>query len=97
KAMAEALERAESDPETARKTLAENAAAYVRLLREHIAKEDEVLFNMADAALTPEEQKQLIRQFEEQEEREIGSGVHDRYVAIARELEALAGLSGPRP
>lgn len=91
RAMADALVRAEKDPEAAKKTLAENAKSYLRLLREHILKEDEILFNMADVALSLDEQKQLAIEFEEHEAREIGSGVHEKYLGIAQELEkALA-------
>jgi hemerythrin-like domain-containing protein len=91
RAMADALARAEKDPEAAKKTLAENAKSYLRLLREHILKEDEILFNMADGALSLDEQKQLAIEFEEHEAREIGSGVHEKYLGIAQELEkALA-------
>lgn len=86
-AMVEALAHAEEDPKASKKALAENAQAYLCLLREHILKEDEVLFNMADGTLSPDEQKQLVRQFEEHEQSEIGSGVHEYYLGIARELE----------
>ena len=34
------------------KVVIENARAYVRLLREHIQMEDEILFHMADEVLT---------------------------------------------
>ena len=87
KAMAAALALAKEDPNATRTTLVENARAYLRLLREHIRKEDEVLFEMADETLSPEEQKELLHQFEEHEEREIGSGVHEKYLGIAAELE----------
>jgi hemerythrin-like domain-containing protein len=90
-AMANALERAEQDREAAKKTLVENATAYLRLLREHILKEDEILFDMADGTLSPDEQKQLIEEFEEHEEREIGSGVHEKFLGIVRELEKGLG------
>lgn len=85
--MAEALAHEGEDPEVTKTILVENASAYLRLLRQHIAKEDEVLFEMADEALTPEEQKELLREFEEHEAREMGAGVHERYLKIAQELE----------
>lgn len=85
--MVEALELAKEDPETATPTLFENAAAYSRLLQQHINKENDILFEMADVALAPEEQKALLRAFEEHEAREIGQGVHQKYLRIAEELE----------
>jgi hemerythrin-like domain-containing protein len=87
--MVEALAQGGTAPEKAQTILMKNASAYMRLLREHIRKEDEVLFQMADDALTPEEQKELLRQFEEHEAREIGSGVHEKYIEIAAELEHI--------
>lgn len=86
RAMAAALEV--EDTAAAIATLVENAKSYLGLLPEHIRKEDEVLFLMADEALSPEEQKKLLREFEEHEMQEIGAGVHDRYLRLAEELEA---------
>ncbi len=88
--MAAALALAEEDPEAARYSLVENARAYLRLLREHILKEDQILFNMADEVLTEEEQKKLVLEFEEHEEKEIGPGVHEKLLKIAQELEGIS-------
>lgn len=87
RAMAAALSAAKQDPEGARKQLVENARAYLHLLKEHIAKEEEILFDMVDAHLDPQEQKKLLEQFEEHEREEMGSGVHEKYLEIAHELE----------
>ena len=91
RAMAAALSGAKQDPAAAKTKLDENARAYVRLLKQHILKEDEILFNLADDVLKPEEQKELLREFEEHEAREIGPGVHEKYLKIAQELERFAG------
>jgi len=91
KAMVTALSHAKQDPQAARTELFQNARAYLRLLREHIAKEDQVLFEMVDSALTPEEQKKLLREFDEHEEKELGAGIHEKYLAIAKELEDRLG------
>lgn len=88
KMMAAALALAKEDPEAARRALVENSTAYLRLLRQHISKEDEILFEMADGALTAEEQKRLLRDFEEHEMGEIGPAVHEKYLKLAQELEA---------
>jgi len=61
------------------------------LLREHIQKEDEVLFNIADDVLSLEEQTRLAREFEQQEAEEIGAGVHEKYVKVVQELEQAMG------
>ena len=85
--MVEALAHGAEDSEVRRTILAQNARAYLHLLREHIRKEDEILFQMADEALSPEEQKELAQEFEKHEAEEIGAGVHEKYLKIAEELE----------
>lgn len=91
RAMVAALSLAKEDPEMAMTTLSENASSYLRLLRDHIRKEEEILFAMTDEALDSEEQKQLLREFEEHEAKEIGLGIHERYLKIAQELEQSVG------
>ncbi len=73
--------------EASQAVVIENARAYVRLLREHIQKEDETLFHMADEVLTQGDQELLLRQFEEREAKEIDTGVYEKYLKIAEELE----------
>jgi hemerythrin-like domain-containing protein len=67
--------------------LVEGARAYIRLLREHIQKEDDILFRMADEVIPAARQKELLRSFEEHEAQEMGTGVHEKYLALAQELE----------
>jgi len=87
KSMVAALALAETNTEAAKEKLVQNAKAYLRLLREHIQKEDEILFRMADDVLPAAEQKEILRTFEEHESTEVGTGVHEKYLEIARELE----------
>ncbi len=87
RAMAGALDGWEKGQEASQAVVIENARAYVRLLREHIQKEDEILFHMADEVLTQGDQELLLRQFEEREAKEIGTGVYEKYLKIAEELE----------
>ena len=87
RAMFAAVEDGKKNVAGAKAILMDNARSYLRLLREHIRKEDEILFEMADDVIDPEEQKQLLRDFEEHEAKEMGSGVHERYLKIAQELE----------
>jgi hemerythrin-like domain-containing protein len=89
RAMLAALEEAHTD--AAQQTLISNAKAYIRLLKEHIEKENEILFRMADEVFSAGEQKEVLRGFEEHEAQEMGTGVHEKYLAIAAELEAAMG------
>lgn len=68
--------------ETIRSTLRQ----YVELLRAHIAKENMVLFPMADLRLTETEQDILEESFKKVEEQEIGAGVHEKYHRMAHEI-----------
>lgn len=88
RSMLAAVARVEANDEGAHQSLVASAIAYIRLLREHIQKEDQVLFPMADGVISDDEQKQLLRAFEEQEVGELGTGIHEKYVAVARALEA---------
>ena len=85
-AVAEALPRAASDS-AARQTILDNLTRYVQLLRDHIYKEDHILYPMADQLLLPDDQRALEESFERAEREEIGEGVHERYHRIAHELQ----------
>jgi hemerythrin-like domain-containing protein len=87
KTMMAALTLAEARNEAAKDTLLENAGAYLRLLREHIQKEDEILFRIADDVIPADEQKALLQSFEEHEAKEMGTGVHEKYLKLVEELE----------
>ncbi len=65
---------------------AKHAAEYIELLRQHIQKEDNVLFRMAEQLLTQEDDKRLTEGFEAIEREEIGEGVHEKYHRWAHEL-----------
>jgi hemerythrin-like domain-containing protein len=91
RAMLSAIPLVEAKNEVAKEILVDKAKAYLRLLKDHIQKEDEILFKIADDVISPDEQKQLSRSFEEHEAKEIGEGVHEKYLKIAEELEAKTG------
>jgi hemerythrin-like domain-containing protein len=65
---------------------AEEVWAFVKLLREHIQKEDQRLFPMADRALTATDQRALLERFEKVEHHDLGAGTHERYIALADSL-----------
>jgi hemerythrin-like domain-containing protein len=46
-----------------RQKVIQNAKAYMRLIRDHISKEDNILYPMADEALDNEKKKQMLKQF----------------------------------
>ncbi len=67
--------------------IAQNALGYVALLRQHIQKEDQVLFPMADEIIPADQHAQVAEAFDHIEHVETGEGVHEKYLSLADELE----------
>ncbi len=91
--MAAAMAQIEAGETSATNALFDNAKSYLRLLREHIQKEDDVLFRMADVVIPEGEQRQLLQSFEAHEAEEMGAGTHEKYLQIAQDLEM--GMQAP--
>jgi hemerythrin-like domain-containing protein len=72
---------------SARQSLVKNALGYAALLRQHIQKEDQVLFPMASRIIPVDKQAQVVDDFEKVEHEETGAGVHEKYLALAKALE----------
>lgn len=87
RSMIDAVEQVAKGNGAASTTLLDHARAYVTLLREHIQKEDDILFRMADEVIPEEEQRRILKDFENHEAEEMGAGAHEKYLSIARELE----------
>lgn len=64
----------------------QHAESYIRLLREHIKKEDHCLFPSADQKLSEEDERNLMTAFEKVEKEVIGVGTHEKYLGIANRL-----------
>jgi len=67
-------------------TIVENATNYVTLLRQHIYKEDNILFPMADRVIPAAQHEQVLKDFERVEAEETGEDVHKKYLALAEKL-----------
>jgi hemerythrin-like domain-containing protein len=89
RAIAEAAARYSKGDKSAASALIQNGRGYVELLRQHIAKEDRVLFPMADKVLSGAEQAQLFEAFETIERERTGPGEHERYHHVLDELERV--------
>lgn len=90
--MAEAAERLSRGDEPARADVVANARGYAELLRQHIEKENGILFPMADQVIPPAEHAAVLDGFEHVEHEETGAGVHEKYLALAETLERTIGL-----
>jgi hemerythrin-like domain-containing protein len=81
--VARALEGTDADSVAA---ACEGLRAYAELLRQHISKEDNVLYPMADQFLDADDQQALAEQFAMVESQELGEGVHEKYHQLAHDL-----------
>jgi len=90
RAMHAAAQKWDAGDPLARSEVARNALGYVALLRQHIFKENNVLFPMADRVIPLAEQDQVTEDFERVEHEETGEGVHEKYLALAEKLEKEA-------
>jgi len=91
RSMQEAAQRLEQGDETARGQIASSALGYAALLRQHIYKEDNVLFIMAERVIPDDQQEQVNRDFEQIRRQETLGGVREKYLALASALESEAG------
>jgi hemerythrin-like domain-containing protein len=91
--MAEALQRLRSGEAEARNAFGQHARAYIDLLREHIYKEDNILFTMAEQALSPQDQQELLQQFHHAEQTGMEPGEHERWVQTAQQLAQKYGVA----
>jgi hemerythrin-like domain-containing protein len=64
-----------------------SARSYINLLRQHIDKEDNILFPLADDVIPDEQHDAVWAGFEHVEHAETGEGVHEKYLALAKALE----------
>ena len=85
-AVAEILEKGKTIGLQEVSVISENLSAYADLLRGHIAKEDNVLYPMADRMFSAADQHELAEAFQRVEAEEIGAGVHEKYHGLAHEL-----------
>lgn len=66
--------------------IVQNSRGYVALLRQHIKKEDNILFPMANKLIPVGQHDSVWEGFEHVEHAETGEGVHEKYLALADEL-----------
>lgn len=90
--MTAAVEGASTGDPEALKWFIQHGQSYVKLLREHIHKEDICLFPAANHRLTENDQQQLLTAFEKIEAEEIGKGTRAKYLALANHLADHFGV-----
>lgn len=68
-----------------RNAFVDTASSYVNLLRNHIEKEDTLLFPLSDTKLSASKQKELLKNFENLEKNVIGEGKYEElYILLVK-------------
>jgi len=89
KAMSEAYATYLAADKPTPKDIIQNGHGYISLLRDHIEKENNVLFVMADSCLSEKRQDELFEGFEKIEEERIGVGKHEQFHGLLEKLSQL--------
>jgi hemerythrin-like domain-containing protein len=87
RAMREGAQRVQGGDAAALSQVIQNALGYAALLRQHIQKEDHILFPMADQVIPIGQQQQIMADFNRIEHE---ADVHEKYLRIADELSKVA-------
>lgn len=80
------LEDAREGSAAARAAIKAAASSYIEMLRQHIYKEDNILFQMAIRALSPADEAALAAQFGDPSNPRLAPQVASRYRALAARL-----------
>jgi len=70
-------------------TIAKCSRDYIELLTEHINKEDNILFPLADQHLAQKTQENLLKSFEIVEIEKIGEGKHEEFHKMLHNLKEI--------
>ena len=87
RALLSAAQVMQSGDSSANRRAIMSSRSYVGLLRQHIFKEDNILFPMVDDVIPAEKHALIWEDFEHVEHEETGEGVHEKYLALAEALE----------
>ena len=86
--MEEAAEKALAGGEGQVPVIAEHARGYIRLLRDHIDKEDNILYPLAERVLPEEGRDEMARRY--QEAAALTPGLEEKYRRLVEKYEARA-------
>jgi hemerythrin-like domain-containing protein len=90
KAMEEAAGEALAGEPGRDRAIADNAIGYLTLLREHIGKEDDILYPLAERVIPAEMRDSIVAGYRQAEER-TPADFEERYLKIVEQYEAEAG------
>ena len=73
------------------KKVKELAEYIIKNLPDHIYKEDNILYPMADEALNQQVQKSMLDKFKQAEHKKFSKGTKEMYLGVAKEFEGRNG------
>jgi len=76
--MSEGISAIKNGKEDAKKIFVENAINYRELLDQHIYKEDNILYQIAELHIPEDRMCKMVEEFENVEKVKVGEGVHQR-------------------
>ncbi len=89
KGMSEAISAYKTGNIKASSEIIKNARGYAELLTQHINKEDNILYPLADMRLSAEKQKKLLEEFEKVEQEIIGAGKHEEFHELLNNFKKI--------
>lgn len=89
KNFAQAVEDFKKGDPKAGKKIIQNTSGYIALLKDHIDKEDNILYMIADAHLSNKTQKDLLEKFEIVENEKVGKGKHEEFHKMLDKLQKI--------
>ena len=87
KGMSEAFDRLKNGDPKASVKIVEDGKNYIGLLVQHIDKENNILFPLADKVLSQAKQSELEEEFEKLEVERIGFGKHEEFHKLLHQLK----------
>jgi hemerythrin-like domain-containing protein len=88
KSMADEIANYKKGNKAALPKIFENMQGYIELLRNHISKENDVLFRMADHAFSESEQQELLVKFSEIERTDYSDGALNEFISTIDKLDS---------
>ena len=89
KGLTESFNSYKSGDKTALKGIVDNSTGYIHLLRNHIDKENNILFRMADQIIDPSLHEGIYDAFKRIEIEKIGKGKHEEYHKLLQKLKYI--------
>ena len=89
KGMSEAVAQYKAGVHNVTSAIVQNARNYIALLDQHIVKENDILYPIANMHLSPKEQASLLEGFERVERERIGPGKHEEFHQLLEHLESI--------